>query len=155
MSGPSQAQTRRTVFTIGYQGADPGSFGRALSQAGVSLVADVRALSASRKQGFSKTALRESLARQGIAYEHLRALGTPKPGREAARAGDAAGLRRIYGATLQTPEAAAAFDHLAELASERPVCLMCFERDPRFCHRRILAEKLAERGFACVDLTPE
>ena len=38
------------------------------------------------------------------------------------------------------------------LAAERPVCLLCFERDPARCHRRVLAERLAPRGFETVDL---
>jgi hypothetical protein len=85
------------LFTIGYEGATlPEVIGR-LRAAGVEVVVDVRAVAASRRAGFSKTVLRESLAAEGIGYEHVRALGTPKPGRDAAarraswRGGDLAG----------------------------------------------------------------
>ncbi len=141
-----------TLFTIGYEGADPERFAAALAGAGVAVLADVRAVALSRKRGFSKSALRANLLAGGIGYEHLVALGTPKAGREAARAGDAATLRRVYEGQLATPEAQAALERLEALARERPVCLMCFERDPALCHRTLIAERLEARGFACVDL---
>ncbi len=142
-----------TIYTIGYEGSDPERFAAALRSAGVATLADVRAIALSRKRGFSKSALRDGLAAAGIGYAHLRALGTPKAGREAARADDAALMRRIYcDEVLDTGAGAAALDALATLAAGEPVCLLCFERDPARCHRRVLGERLAERGFAIVDL---
>ncbi len=55
-------------------------FTAALRAAGVARLADVRAVAASRKRGFSKTALAAGLAEAGIGYTHLRGLGTPKAG---------------------------------------------------------------------------
>lgn len=142
-----------TLFTIGYEGADPDRLAAALTAAGVATVADVRAVALSRKRGFSKSALRDGLAERGLGYAHLRALGTPKAGREAARAGDAAAMRRIFCAeVLDVSGGPEALDALAELAGAAPTCLLCFERDPAGCHRRILTERLADRGFAVVDL---
>jgi uncharacterized protein (DUF488 family) len=135
------------LFTIGYEGATPEGFIESLNAAGVALVADVRAVALSRKRGFSKTALSTSLAEAGIGYRHWIALG-----RQAARAGDAVRMRLIYEGALAEPAALDAFEELAQAAGERPVCLLCFERDPAFCHRRILAERLAPRGFEAVDL---
>lgn len=143
----------RRIYTIGYEGADVERFTSALKGAGVEVLADVRAIANSRKRGFSKNALREELAVEGIGYNHFIALGTPKPGRTAARAGDGATLRRIYcDEVLPQPAAREAFEELAALAKRQPVCLLCFERDPATCHRRLLAERLAERGFEAVDL---
>jgi uncharacterized protein (DUF488 family) len=141
------------IYTIGYEGADVDRFTSALAGAGVALLADVRAVANSRKRGFSKNALRDELAAEGIGYRHFVELGTPKPGRDAARAGDGATLRRIYcDEVLAGEPAKAAIDELAALAREQPVCLLCFERDPAFCHRRLLAERLAPQGFEAVDL---
>ncbi|MEH3146885.1 MAG: DUF488 domain-containing protein [Methylobacterium frigidaeris] len=142
-----------TIYTIGYEGADTERFAASLRGAGVTTLADVRAVALSRKRGFSKSALRDGLAEAGIGYAHLRALGTPKAGREAARAGDAALMRRIYcEEVLATAAGTTALDDLAALAAREPVCLLCFEREPERCHRRVLGERLAERGFAVVDL---
>ena len=52
-----------------------------------------------------------------------------------------------------TEPAQAAFRDLEALAGVQPICLLCFERDPANCHRTVLAQRLAERGFETVDLT--
>jgi uncharacterized protein (DUF488 family) len=143
----------KQVFTIGYEGAELDRFLTALQDAGVATLADVRAVALSRKRGFSKSALRDALAGRDIGYEHFRALGTPKEGRQAARAGDGELMRRIYcQEVLDTQPAQDAFEELAALAQAKPICLLCFERDPANCHRRILAQRLAERGWEIVDL---
>ena len=143
----------KQVFTIGYEGAELDRFLAALQDAGVATLADVRAVALSRKRGFSKSALRDALAGWDIGYEHFRALGTPKEGRQAARAGDGELMRRIYcQEVLDTPPAQEAFEELAAIAQAKPICLLCFERDPANCHRRILAQRLAARGWQVVDL---
>ncbi|KAB1074480.1 DUF488 domain-containing protein [Methylobacterium planeticum] len=144
---------RKTVFTIGYEGLDQERLVAALRNAGVGLLADVRAVANSRKRGFSKGALKAGLEAAGLAYAHSRGLGTPKAGREAARAHDAGLMRRIYcEEVLDTADGALALDALAEMAAAAPTCLLCFERDPERCHRRVLAERLEARGFTSVDL---
>jgi uncharacterized protein (DUF488 family) len=141
------------VFTIGYEGADVDRFLTTLKDANVATLADVRAVALSRKRGFSKSALRDALASQDIGYRHFIKLGTPKEGRQAARAGDGELMRRIYcNEVLATEPAQAAFQELEDLAQAQPICLLCFERDPANCHRRVLAQRLAERGFEAVDL---
>ena len=141
------------LFTIGYEGADVERFLTALKDAGVEVLADVRAVALSRKRGFSKNALREALERDHLGYRHFIELGTPKSGRQAARAGDAATMTRIYCEEVLAGEPAiAALDALADLAASRPVCLLCFERDPESCHRRVLSERLSERGWSVEDL---
>ncbi|WP_411901864.1 DUF488 domain-containing protein [Methylorubrum thiocyanatum] len=144
---------RKTLFTIGYEGLSPDRLHAALKAADVAVLADVRAVANSRKRGFSKGALKAGLVEAGLGYEHFRSLGTPKSGREAARAHDAGLMRRIYcEEVLDTADGGLALDALANLAAERPVCLLCFERDPARCHRHVLAERLAPRGFETVDL---
>ena len=144
---------RKTLFTIGYEGLEPRRLTDALRDAGVGLLADVRAVANSRKRGFSKGALKAGIEEAGLGYAHLRALGTPKAGREAARGHDAALMRRIYcEEVLDTADGGLALDELAALADAAPTCLLCFERDPERCHRRVLAERLEARGFTAVDL---
>jgi len=136
---------RLTIRTIGYEGVAPDAFVAALAKAGVELVCDVRAVTSSRKPGFSKTALAAALADAGIGYAHLKTLGTPKPGRDAARRGDWNGFLEVMGGQLATPEAQMALGELAEIAASKAVCLMCFERDPARCHRSLIVEELAKR----------
>jgi uncharacterized protein (DUF488 family) len=141
------------LFTIGYEGETQPEVIARLKAAGVDTLVDVRAVAASRRAGFSKTLLGTSLKEAGVDYLHLRALGTPKPGRDAARKGDVAGMRDIYDRHMHEPEAEAAFQQLKALAREKPVALLCFEADHAGCHRSVLAERLvAEDGFEVVNL---
>jgi uncharacterized protein (DUF488 family) len=133
------------VATIGYQGATMDSFLRALSEAGVELLVDVRAVAGSRRAGFSKTPLAANLQGAGIDYLHLRGLGTPAPGRAAARAGRHDEMRRIFGEHLSGLEARAELEALADIVQGgRRVCLLCFEADPAHCHRTLVAAALGE-----------
>ena len=75
----------KAICTIGYEGGTVAGFIRALKDADVELVLDIRAAPVSRKKGFSKNQLAAHLADAGIGYRHLRGLGTLKRGREAAR----------------------------------------------------------------------
>ena len=140
-----------TIYTIGYEGVTMDEFIAALQRAGVEQVIDVRALPLSRRPGFSKTPLRNTLAEAGIAYVHLKALGTPKEGREAARRHDRTTLNRIYANQLALPEAQMQAAQMRELAEERRSALLCYERDPSCCHRTLLLEAEGE-GAEVVDL---
>lgn len=139
------------IFTIGYEGATQPELIAALTQAGVTQVIDVRAVPMSRKPGFSKNVLAAGLREAGIDYVHLRALGTPPAGREAARKGTWDEMNRIYAEQLDTPEAGAEAARLVALATEQPSALLCFERDPAGCHRRPLREAVMP-DWEAVDL---
>ena len=131
------------IFTIGYEATTMGEFIAALQGAGVGRVIDVRALPLSRRPGFSKTPLRLALAEADIDYVHLKALGTPASGREAARAGRHEELKQIYAGQLELPEAIAQGGQMLELAAEKPSALLCYEREPAQCHRSLLLDAVA------------
>ena len=131
------------IFTIGYEGTTVGEFLAALKQAGVARVIDVRALPLSRRPGFSKSPLRAALAEADVDYVHLKALGTPADGRAAARAGRHEDLVRIYAGQLELPEAMAQAAQMLALAEEKPSALLCMEREPAHCHRRLLLKSVA------------
>jgi len=141
------------LFTIGYEGATQADVLARLKAAGVETLVDVRAVAASRRAGFSKTILGNSLAAEGIAYLHLRALGTPKAGRDAARKGQVAEMRAIFDDHLAEPAAQLQLAELKAVAGEKRAALLCFEADHSGCHRAVLAERLAaDDGFTIVNL---
>jgi uncharacterized protein (DUF488 family) len=142
----------RPLFTIGYEAKTQAELIAELKAAGVRRVIDVRAVAASRRPGFSKTILSQSLKAHGIDYLHLRALGTPKAGRDAARKGQIALMREIYADQLATPEAELAMKQVEAAGAETPSALLCFEREAAGCHRAMIVERLADRGFNAVDL---
>lgn len=132
------------LTTVGYEQADIDKFVVALLSASVGCVIDVRELPLSRKPGFSKTALSEALGRVGIEYLHLKALGDPKPGRDAARAGRFNEFNEIYREHLATPAAQSALIRAAGVALETKSCLLCYERNPEHCHRKVVADTLSQ-----------
>lgn len=141
------------LFTIGYEGATQAEVIGRLKTAGVEVLVDVRAVAASRRAGFSKTLLGQSLRADGVDYLHLRPLGTPKAGRDAARKGDVATMQAIFNAHMREPDAEAAFQQLRHVAGEKRVALLCFEAEACGCHRAVLADRLArEDGAEVMDL---
>jgi uncharacterized protein (DUF488 family) len=143
----------RVLSTIGYEQATLDAVIARLQTASIEVVIDVRAVASSRRAGFSKTLLGASLNAAGIAYRHLRGLGTPKPGRQAARAGRTAEMHAIYHEHLKTTEAQLALEQACEIAATQRAALLCFEADVRHCHRAIVADLIRERtGCAVMDL---
>lgn len=139
------------IYTIGYEGTTMAAFIATLKAAGVEQIIDVRAVPLSRRPGFSKNILAASLKEAGISYVGLKALGTPKAGRDAAKKGDVKTLEAVYDAQLGLPEAQVEAARMRELAAERPSALLCFERDPSHCHRTLLLAAEGE-GAEVVDL---
>jgi uncharacterized protein (DUF488 family) len=143
---------KRLLFTIGYEQTPAKAVLDELQGAGVKLLVDVRAVAGSRRPGFSKNQLAAGLDERGIAYLHLRGLGTPKDGREAARSGQFEQMHKIYRAHLKTAEAKEQLDELAALVKTTgPICLLCYERDHTHCHRRWIAEIIADRTGIKID----
>jgi uncharacterized protein (DUF488 family) len=143
---------RKKLFTIGYEQTPAKAVLDELEEAGVKLLVDVRAVASSRRPGFSKSQLAAGLDERGIAYLHLRGLGTPKDGRLAARAGQYETLQKIYAKHLRTPQAREELDELSALVKKSgPVCILCYERDHRHCHRRWISEIIEERDGVKVD----
>jgi uncharacterized protein (DUF488 family) len=141
------------LLTIGYEGCVIDDVLAELREAQVSLLIDVRAVAASRKPGFSKRQLAAGLDQAGIGYIHLQRLGTPKPGRDAVRAGHPERMVPIFNAHMDTTEAQLALAEAKALAVERRCCLLCFERDHRHCHRHLVADMIVtETGQAVQHL---
>jgi uncharacterized protein (DUF488 family) len=97
--------------------------------------------------------LAASLAEAGIDYVHLRDLGTPKPGRDAARHGRISEMRAIFEDHLAEPAAQLQLAQATAISQERSAALLCYEADAAGCHRRIVAERIREAtGCEVVDL---
>ena len=152
MAAKKTTTRTKRLFTIGYEQTPSKAVLDELEQAGVKLLVDVRAVASSRRPGFSKNQLAAGLDERGIAYVHLAALGTPKEGRLAARSGQYDVLQKIYAKHLKTPQAREELDELSALVKKvGPVCLLCYERDHRHCHRRWIAELIEERDGVKVE----
>jgi uncharacterized protein (DUF488 family) len=139
------------LHTLGYEKRSPEEFLALLRQAGIGVVVDVRDTPWSHKPGFSKQPLSGALTEAGIEYLHARFAGNPKALRSIAN--DNAEAIRLYADHLrQHPEILDQLDSLLEplLANGQRVCWICFERDPRHCHRGVLAAAWTARHGAAV-----
>jgi len=143
------------LFTIGYEGADVGQLVQTLKNVGIELLADVRELPLSRKKGLSKSSLSLHLADAGIEYHHFRLLGDPKPGRDAAKAGNYQLFERIFCEHLSQPTTQESLRMLLQIASEKPTCMLCYERCATQCHRSIIADDAIDAGFEVYNLVPD
>jgi uncharacterized protein (DUF488 family) len=145
--------TGRSLYTIGYEKALLKDVVSTLASARVAILIDVRDRPISRRPGFSKRQLASVIGEAGMRYLHLQALGTPPEGRLAGRRREWHRFWGIVGEKLARPEAELALQEAAEIAEAAPSCLLCYEADWQICHRRRVAEILAQRhGFAVSHL---
>lgn len=134
------------LYTLGYQGVDVDTYVRTLREAGVGVVADVRETPWSHKPGFCKNALINELSKVGIDYVHVKSAGNPKENRRTAP--DLAEcLRRYKHYLVANPTGVVDLVRVVRSAAlqNRTVCLTCFEKDVKDCHRSILVSALRKQ----------
>jgi len=133
-----------TVYTAGYENRDIAEFIGRLKKHGISMLVDVREIPASRKSGFSKNALSEHLQSAKIKYLHVKELGSPKTLREKLKEDKNYDLFFAeYGKYLKT-KLDVVKKLYRDIISHELSCLLCFEREPSQCHRKVVAEKIKE-----------
>ena len=143
--------TVRTLYTIGYEKALPRDVVARLTMARVATLIDVRDRPISRRPGFSKRQLAAAVENAGMRYVHLQTLGTPPEGRAANHRREWNRFLAIVEEKLARPEAEIALQEAAEIAQAAPSCLLCYEADWQVCHRRRIAEILAQRHAFAVS----
>ncbi len=147
------------VATIGVYGFTAESFLRALREAGVAVVVDVRQRRGVRGSDYAwanAQRLQAALAEAEIGYQHRRELAPTTELRrlqyeeddrqgvgKRSRAELAPEYRRRY--TAEVLDRADLWDLLAGLPADSASALLCVERDPEACHRSLIAERLATR----------
>lgn len=128
------------IYTVGYEGRSTDDFLTLLRTERVDLLVDTRLRTGSRKRGFSRNALMTHLAGSKIDYMHDVALGTP-PELMAERRKAGTYDLEVYADHFDANPAV--LERTAAGVEGRVIALMCFELDPRVCHRSIVADRLA------------
>ena len=142
----------KSVYTIGYEGRTFEDFLDVLNEHGISAVADVRANPYSKRIEFSYEFLKEKLENEGFHYYSFKKLGTPKKLREDFKSGRISWHAFKMKFLKHLSRNFQALEELEKIANDVPTVLMCYERDPRKCHRSIIAEILEGRDFWVVHL---
>lgn len=131
-----------SILTIGYEGLDMTGFLALLRQSNVETIVDIRELPLSRKPGFSKNGLHETLNLHGFEYMHVPELGCPKPIRDQYRAdGDWSRYKEGFLHFLALQDDVIA--EVAAMAATTTCALLCFEADYNYCHRSMVANAMS------------
>ncbi|WP_429806649.1 DUF488 family protein [Ensifer sp. B1-9] len=135
-----------TIWTIGHSTHSYEQFLKLVRGAGITAIADVRTVPHSRHfQQFNKSALRDELRLDGIAYSFL---GNELGGRPRDQVYYCDGVAD-YEQMAEAVEFKSGIDRLIEGSRKYRIALMCSERDPLDCHRCLLVGRvLASRNIA-------
>jgi uncharacterized protein (DUF488 family) len=165
----ARAHPPQTLATIGVYGFDAGAFMRALQEADVRVLIDVRQRRGVRGSEYvwaNAARLQAALAAAGIGYVHLKELAPTTELRQLQYAEDAregVGKRSrerlapgyIEGYTREILDPVGVEPVVDALPAEGAGALFCVERDPEACHRSLIAARVAdEHGIAVTDLRP-
>lgn len=135
-----------TLYTIGYTRKSLENFIAHLRNARVDAVIDIRLRNTSQLAGFSKRDDLAFLLREGfgIAYEHRPELAPTLEILDAYKQdGDWPAYERAFLPLLKERAAERIGQQL--LTTYHHPCLLCAEPTPDHCHRRLVAEYLAEK----------
>lgn len=132
--------TPRFLYTIGYEGLSIDRFVQLLILQNIKTLVDVRKNAFSMRPEFRKKNLEMALSEAGIQYYLMPEVGIPSSNRkEFLPSGKRCDLFMWYVEnTLPLCEEYASV--VAELVSRENVALMCYEKDPKDCHRSLFAE---------------
>jgi uncharacterized protein (DUF488 family) len=136
------------IYSVGYEGLTVAGLVERLQQSRIEELVDVRASPYSRRPGFSKKRLAESLDAAGITYRHEPLLGNAFRDVE-----DFAAAMELMRGHLAAGEPAEAVGRLVASADGRRIAVLCLENDQHRCHRQVVLEAALAREPA-LDVLP-
>jgi len=149
------------VYTLGYGGLGVEVFTKLLKELNVEVVVDLRRWCASRRvPEFSGEALRALLSSLGILYLWVpelggyRRFGVDVDDLGIGRCFRSEGFRAYATYVLHSPIAREALARLEEICRSYRALLLCRERVPARCHRKILSDWLLFKGFRVLHVVP-
>lgn len=137
------------VMTIGHSNRPLETFLHLLKAHDVKQIIDVRTIPRSRHNPqFNRDTLPGELRAAKILYRHVPGLGgLRKPRRDSPNAAWKSSAFRGFADYMQTKEFTVSLARLMKLAAAKQVALMCAEAVPWRCHRSLIADALAVRGY--------
>ena len=142
------------IYTVGHSSRAAAELNELLEKHAIAAPVDVRAHPhSSRHPQFGTDRLRHTLDLAGIVYHWA---GRQLGGRRAPRAGSQhsaleAGLRG-YADYMETDSFCRAATQLVNMAGRAPTAILCAERLPEHCHRRLIADYLVLQGLRVIHL---
>jgi hypothetical protein len=131
-------------FTIGYQGSSFEGYLNRLIKNTVKTLVDVRRNPLSRKYGFSKKTLSDTVKKLGIGYVHIPELGIASDRRQELNA--QADYDRLFNSyeKQELKQNGKALQNLFDIfQKDKRVAITCFEADVCMCHRGRVAKAIS------------
>jgi uncharacterized protein (DUF488 family) len=130
------------IFTLGTDHRQSFDFARILTKHGIEVIFDVRRVPESREPHFCRDGLQQLCSAQNVNYVYLgNELGGPPDGN--------------YRAWIKEEPFQRWFGVIRNKLEKRVCCIMCAERSPEYCHRRVIADELARQGIEVSHLLDE
>jgi hypothetical protein len=150
----NKPKSEKTIlFTIGYEGISLEEYLNRLIRNDVKLLVDVRNNPLSMKYGFSKNQLKRYCENINIQYAHFPEVGIQSGQRQELNTqADYDRLFADYSKTNLTKTYATQKAILNLLKQYQRIALTCFEENIFRCHRKCLAEAIANLPGFCYDL---
>ena len=129
------------IYTIGYEGLSIDEFLMKMINEKIQILIDVRNNPWSMKYGFTKQKLETFCEKINIQYINIPSLGIPSNFRKDLKdKKDYEELLKQYSKHLKNKKEE--LNYLKDISNRNRIALMCFEKDPEYCHRRIIAQQL-------------
>ena len=137
------------IWTIGHSTRQIGEVTDLLRAHATNLLVDVRTVPRSRHNPqFNSEILAETLREAGLTYLHMSALGGLRKARkDSVNDGWRNTSFRGYADYMQTDEFRDALEALMTHGRQGSLAIMCAEAVPWRCHRSLIADALASRGW--------
>ncbi|MHA1819399.1 MAG: DUF488 domain-containing protein [Promethearchaeota archaeon] len=150
-SHPSSAEPRTNYFLIGYEGKDIDFFLNQLISNEIQIVVDVRRIAKSMKFDFIGGKLANYLNKLNIGYIHIPELGIEKEFRKDLKT--QADYKRLFMKYRESLKGKGEYiNKIIQLGESKRIVIMCFEKDPNYCHRGQIADVLKEKDKLVVSL---
>jgi len=128
-----------TVWTIGYDNRSIEAILKLLNKHQIKIVVDVRRFPTSKIEHFKQESMKKWLRMYKIKYVWLgKELGGYRKG----------GYKKY----MRTKIFKMGMRKLLNIAREKPTCIMCVEKNPKYCHRRFLSTYLEEKGTKIIHI---
>lgn len=143
IQGAKPASDSQCFYTIGYEGTSFENYLNRLIKNNITVLVDVRKNPLSRKYGFSKKTLSETLGKLEIAYLHIPELGIASGKRQSLNnQSDYDRLFDEYEGTVLKENIASVRQLYNVFMQYKRVAITCFEAEVCMCHRGRVAKAL-------------
>ena len=133
------ANQKLRIWTIGHSNRSVEVFLELLREHSIQVLADIRSFPTSKVEHFKREEMERWLPENGIEYVWLgRELGGYRKG----------GYKRH----MRTKLFQEGVKKVLEIAKEKRTCIMCMEKNPKYCHRRFLSAYLERKGVEVIHI---